>query len=85
MMLIYILSAVLGLSTIASAPRDVLSLLGCGTDAATAAAEARTTALGLTLVVLEHEKRVIAGYKLCPSKGLIRGGVAPGGNTVAGS
>ena len=84
-MLIRILSAVLGLSAIASAPRDVLSLLGCRTDAATAAAEARTAALRLTLIVLEHEKRVVAGYKLCPSEGLIRGGVAPARNTVAGS
>ena len=84
-MLIRILSAILGLITVAPASRDVLSLLGCRADAATAAAEARTAALGLTLVVLEHEKRVVAGYKLCASEGLIRGGVAPARNTVAGS
>lgn len=83
-MLIRILSAVLGLSAIASASRDVLSLMRCRANAATTAAEARTAALGLALVVLEHEKGIVAGYKLCASEGLIRGGVAPARNTVAG-
>jgi hypothetical protein len=41
-----------------------LSLLGRSTYAASAAAETRTTALGLALIVFEHEKVVVAGLEL---------------------
>ena len=75
---------VLRLRAIATAPSDILALLGRRADAATAAAEARPAALRLALVVLEHEEAVGTGLKLGAQQGLIRGRVAPARNTVAG-
>jgi hypothetical protein len=70
------------LCTIASAARDVLALLGCRADASTTAAEGRTAALGLALIVLEDEQGVITGLKLRAHELLIGSRVAPCANAI---
>lgn len=62
---------------------DELALLGRRADAATVAAEGRTAALGLALVVLEHEEAVRAKLHLGAAQRLVRGSVTPLTHTIA--
>jgi hypothetical protein len=73
----------LGDGAISSTPRNILTLLGRRAHTSSAAAEARSTALGLALVILEHKEAIGPGLELSACKRLIRRSVTPPRNTVA--
>ena len=77
------LDAVIGQRAVAATLIDVVALLGRGADAATITAEGRAAALGLALVVLEHEEAIVTGLELGAGEGLVRRRVAPAGG-IAG-
>jgi hypothetical protein len=74
--------AIFGLGAVAPTLVNEVTLLGRGANAATIAAEGGTAALGLALVVLEHEEAVITRLELGASERLIRGSVAPAGRVA---
>ena len=80
------LDAVLRRRAIAAASSDHLTLGGRSADAPTAAAERRTAALGLALVILEHEEVVGRGAgELGSRQGLIGSRITPGTCTICGN
>ena len=76
------LDSVIGERAVAATLVDVVTLLGCRADAATVAAEGGAAALGLALVVLEHEKRIRAGLKRGTIERLIRRIALPLANSI---
>ena len=76
------LDRVIGQRAVAAALVDVVALLGRRADAATVTAEGGAAALGLALVVLEHEEIVGTNLNFGTQQGLIRCRTAPVGQTV---
>ena len=68
----YTLHALLGLRAISTTAGKILSLFGSRADAATPAAKACATALGLALIVLEHEQAVVSKNELFAQELFIR-------------
>ena len=77
------LDAVVGESAVATALVYEVALLGRRTYTAAVAAEGSTTALGLTLVILEDEQVVISRLELGAGEGLIRRRGAPAGRVAS--
>ena len=63
--------------SVTSTTRDQLALLGCRADAAPTAREGRAAALGLALIILEHEERILTRLKLRAHQLLIGRRIAP--------